>query len=423
MATNTLAKNITTGSIPDHVPPERVFLYDFVDGAEIKANPSACLDDVRDQRDAFFSPLYGGFWVFTRYDDIRKLYQNFELLRQNEGTPHVPYGRKFIPLRLNPPEHIHYRRLFTPIFAPRQIGKLEGMIRSTARQRLAAIGPKGEAEFVSEFALALPAAMYCGFVGFPAEEFELFRHLDHELIYAAQEAMVAEGPEAARAIRAKAMAEIEAIVSDLIEDRRKQRGDDAISILLDSEVNGRPVSRDEILNMLTLLFMAGTDSTAGAISHIHGYLAKNTDKRQQLIDNIDDPEFLWNAAEELLRFNAFIHTSRTVTHDAVINGVQLKAGDAVVLPTASGNRDWRHFPNGLEVDLTRINANSYLTFGAGIHRCLGSHLATSQVRIALQEVHRTIPDYELTKPITYLSGGPKIVPEQVSIRYTPVAVN
>ena len=99
--------------------------------------------------------------------------------------------------------------------------------------------------------------------------------------------------------------------------------------------------------------------------------------------------------------------------------MQLKKGDRVVLPVMSANRDSRHFPNPLEVDFARKNANNHLTFGAGIHRCVGSHLATSQVRIALQEVHKTIPDYELTEPVTYLSGGPKTVPERVMIRFTP----
>ena len=408
-----------TCPFPAHVRPEDVLPYDFVHGPEIRANPSACLDGIRDQRAVFYSTFYGGFWVFTRYDDIRKLFQNHELLEQNEGTPHVPYGRKFIPLRLNPPEHIAYRRVMTPIFAPRQIAKLEEMIRGVAKARLAVIAPRGQADFVADFALALPAAMFCGFVGFPVERFDLFRRLDHDLIYAPQEALKVGDTEGARQIRARAQEAIDKIVTELIAERRRTPGDDAISILLDAEVHGRPLTDDEILNMVTLLFFAGTDSTAGAIGYVHGFLAANPQHKQTLIDHIDDEDFVWKAAEELLRFHAFHHSSRTVTHDAEVCGVQLKKGDRVVLPVMSANRDSRHFPNPLEVDFERKNANNHLTFGAGIHRCVGSHLATSQVRIALQEVHKTIPDYELTEPVTYLSGGPKTVPERVMIRFTP----
>ncbi|HTU13112.1 MAG TPA: cytochrome P450 [Allosphingosinicella sp.] len=408
-----------TCPFPNHVRAEDVLPYDFVHGPEIRANPNACLDGIRDQRAVFYSTFYGGFWVFTRYDDIRKLFQNHALLEQNEGTPHVPYGRKFIPLRLNPPEHIAYRRLMTPIFAPRQIAKLETMIRGVAKERLAAIAPLGQADFVADFALALPAAMFCGFVGFPVEKFDLFRRLDHDLIYAPQEALKRGDAEGARRIRAAAQAEIDAIVVELIAARRKQPGDDAISILLDAKVHDRPLTDDEILNMVTLLFFAGTDSTAGAIGYVHGFLAAHPAHKQTLIDHIDDEDFVWKAAEELLRFHAFHHSSRTVTQDAEVCGVQLKKGDRVVLPVMSANRDSRHFPDPLDVDFERKNANNHLTFGAGIHRCLGSHLATSQVRIALQEVHKTIPDYELTEPVTYLPGGPKTVPDRVMIKFTP----
>ena len=409
----------STCPFPGHVRPEDVVPYDFVHGPEIRADPSACLDGLRDKRAVFFSTFYGGFWVFTRYDDIRKLFQNNELLQQNEGTPHVPYGRKFIPLRLNPPEHIAYRRLMTPIFAPRQIAKLETMIRGVARERLAAIAPKGHADFVSEFALALPAAMFCGFVGFPPDRFELFRRLDHDLIYAPQALIHAGDLEGARKVRARAQAEIDEIVNELIAERRREPGDDAISILLDARVYDRPLTDDEILNMVTLLFFAGTDSTAGAIGYVHAFLAQHPDHKQKLIDRIDDEDFVWKASEELLRYHAFHHSSRTVTHDAEVGGIQLKKGDTVILPVASANRDSRHFPDPLTVDFERKNANNHLTFGAGIHRCLGSHLATSQVRIALQEVHKTIPDYELSEPVTYLPGGPKTVPDKVMIRFTP----
>lgn len=407
--------------VPGHVRKDDVLIYDFVHGPEIRANPNACLDGIRDQRAVFYSSFYGGFWVFTRYEDIRRLFQNHELLEQNEGTPHVPYGRKFIPLRLNPPEHIAYRRLMTPIFAPRQIAKLEEMIRGVAKERLAVIAPRGQADFVADFALALPAAMFCGFVGFPTDRFELFRRLDHDLIYAPQEALKRGDEEGARRIRARAQAEIDGIVSDLIVKRRQSPEDDAISILLAAKVHDRPLTDDEILNMVTLLFFAGTDSTAGAIAYVHAFLAANPEHKRVLTDRIDDADFVWKAAEELLRFHAFHHSSRTVTRDAEVCGVQLKKGDRVVLPVMSANRDSRHFDRPLEVDFERRNANNHLTFGAGIHRCIGSHLATSQVRIALQEVHKTIPDYELTEPVTYLPGGPKTVPEKVMIRFTPRA--
>jgi cytochrome P450 len=405
--------------IPSHVPPEDVLDYDFVRGPEIMADPPSALDGIRERRRYFYSSLYGGFWVFTRYDDIRAAFQDPSLLKQNEGVPRMPYGRKFIPLRLDPPEHIGYRRIMTPIFAPKQIAKMEDMIREVARRRLRDLGPRGEMEFVSEFALALPAAMFCALSGVPLDQFDMVNELSHELIYRPHEVAVVDGPEAAKRVRAGAMAKIDALVAGKLAEFRKTPTDNAIGILINSKIDDRPLNDDEILNMVTLLFFAGMDSTAGAISYAHLFLARHPEHRRILIEHLDDDTYMWDAAEELLRFHGFHHISRDVTRDAKFCGVHLKKGDTVVLPVQSANRDEARFPNALIVDFKRPNAKRHMTFGAGIHKCIGSHMATSQLRIALQEVHRVMPDYELVEPVSYRPGGPKTSPEALKFRYAP----
>jgi cytochrome P450 len=293
---------------------------------------------------------------------------------------------------------------------------MEDMIREVARRRLKELSPKGEMEFVSEFALALPAAMFCGLTGVPLDRFETIHDLAHELVYGPHEV---DGPEAAKAVRAKAMAKIDALVAEKLAECRAKPADNAIGILIDSKVEGRPLNDEEILNMVTLLFFAGIDSTAGAIAYAHLFLAQHPEHRHQLISKIDDGEYIWQASEELLRFHGFHHISRDVTRDAQFCGVELKKGDTVILPVQSANRDESIFQNPLIVDFERSNANRHLTFGAGIHRCIGSHMATAQLRIALQEVHRTIPDYQLAEPVRYQPGGPKIAPGAMKIRFTP----
>lgn len=407
------------GSIPSHVPLADVLDYDFVRGLEIMADPPAALDGIREQRPFFYSSLYGGFWVFTRYDDIRAAFQDPGLLKQNEGVPRVPYGRKFIPLRLDPPEHISYRRVMTPIFAPRQIAKMEAMVREVARSRLKELAPRGEMEFVSEFALALPAAMFCGLTGIPLDQFGMIHELAHELIYGPHEAALVDGPGGAKAVRARAMAKIDALVAEKLAEFRTKSADNAIGILINSKIDDRPLNDEEILNMVTLLFFAGIDSTAGAISYAHLFLAQHPEHRQILIDHIDNDDYVWQAAEELLRFHGFHHISRDVTRDAELCGVQLKKGDTVILPVQSANRDESRFPNSLVVDFERSNAQRHMTFGAGVHKCIGSHMATAQLRIALQEVHRIIPAYVLAEPVTYRPGGPKIVPAALKLRFAP----
>ena len=140
------------------------------------------------------------------------------------------------------------------------------------------------------------------------------------------------------------------------------------------------------------------------------FLAQHQQHKQPIIDYPQDGDYIWNAAEELIHYNGFHHMSREVTRDAEFAGVQLKAGDTIVLPTASANRDARKFEDPLTVDFERKNARQHLTFGAGVHRCVWSHLATAQLRIALEEVHAFIPDYAFAGPVEYMSGWPKVSP-------------
>lgn len=418
---NTPNTNQTQFDIPDHVPPELVVPYDFAHGPEVMAFPPAALDGFRDKRAVFYSTFYGGFWVFTRYDDIRAAFQNHELFKQDQGIPRAPFNRLFIPLGLNPPEHMPYRKIMTALFSARHIAYLEPIIRGVARDQLAKLAPRGEMELASEFALTLPAASFCGQLGLPTDDFERFHRLSQDLIYRPNQIWKEKGEEAAKTARKKANDELEKVVADLIPLRQKDPGEDVISLLLTSDVNGRPVTVDEAHNMTTLLFFAGTDSTAAAISFAHAFLAKNPEHRRKVIARLHEPDFIWRVSEELIRFHGFHHMSREVTRDEVFAGVQLKKGDSIVLPTGSANRDETQFPKPFEVDFDRSNAKTHLTFGAGVHRCLGSHLATLQLRIALEEFHRVIPEYRLSGPVEYMSGGPKTTPHRVPLVFAPTA--
>ena len=411
---------VSNAMIPSHVPPERVCPYDSAHGPEVMAFPPAALDGLREKRAVFYSTFYGGFWVFTRYEDVRKAFQDHKHFPQHpSGIPQAPYGQKLIPLLLDQPEHIAYKKIMQPIFSPRQMARLEPLIRAFARERLAEFAPKGRIEFASEFALAMSSAMFCGILDLPTAEFPLFHAMSYGLVYEVVNVWKNRGEAAAKALRLKKMQEIQSFITDLVPRRRAAPREDAISILLGSQVFGRPLTDEEVINMGVTLFFAGTDSTAAAVTYAHAFLAEHPEHRQKLIDHIDDGDYVWNASEELLRFHGFHHMARQVPEDCELGGVQLKKGDTIVLPTGSANRDDRQFPDPYSVDLERKNARTHLTFGAGIHRCIGSHLATVQLRVALQEVHRAIPDYRLVSPVVYVSGGPKVVPHEVNFEFTP----
>ncbi|MDB5575584.1 MAG: cytochrome [Bradyrhizobium sp.] len=406
---------------PAHVPPELVVPFDQLNGPEVMQFPPTAILEIAAERPVFYSSFYGGFWVFSRYEDIRSIYQSPQLFKQwSQGVPANPFTKLYKPLYLNPPDHMPWRKVLTPIFAPRQLARLENFIRGIARRELARIGPKGQCEFVSEFADILPGTMFCHQLGLPNEEYPRFSRMAHELIFGPAEALKTGGVEAARAVRARANKEIDDLIAALIPDRRKNPGDDIISILLAGEVNGAPLPEEEIVNMTTLLFFAGTDSTRAAITYAFIYLAQNPAQRDRLVR---EPGLVTNAAQELIRFHGFHMSSRQATQDVEIGGVLIKEGDLVLMSTGAANRDPAKFPHPDQVDFDRAQAHSNLTFGAGIHRCIGSHLATLQLRVALDEVHRVIKDYRLdteAEPVRYLGGQGKTIPANLNLVYTPV---
>jgi cytochrome P450 len=150
------------------------------------------------------------------------------------------------------------------------------------------------------------------------------------------------------------------------------------------------------------------------------YLAQNPAQRDRLVA---DPSLSRKASEELLRAHGFHMSAREVVEDTEVGGVKFKAGDVVLLSTGASNRDPQKFPDPSVIDFDRPNASSHLTFGAGEHRCIGSHLATLQLRVALEEVHKVIKDYRLDTegpPVRYVAGQGKVIPENLPLIYTPV---
>ncbi|GHF36545.1 hypothetical protein FHX82_006767 [Amycolatopsis bartoniae] len=402
-----------------NLPAELVRDYDHVSGPEIMDFPPAAADRMRDAGPAFWSTAHGGFWVVTRFEDARAAFQDPELFPQwGRGMPENPFSRTYIPLNLNPPEHHAYRKALVPLLSPRRVRALEEVVRETARRQLAKIGPKGECEFVEDFAMTLPAAMFCGLLGLPLDEFSVFADMAFDLIYAPAKVGREEGMEAAKAHRARANKKIEDFMRDLLARRKEEPGDDMISFLLGQQVHDRPLTDEEVFNISTLMFFAGTDSTGSAIAYSFAFLAQHPEHRQQLLD---DPSIAPRAADELLRYHGFHHITRQVSRDTEFAGVPMRKGDVVLLPTGGANRDPEQFEDPNTVDFSR-KASHHLTFGAGPHRCVGAPLATLELKVALEEVHKVITDYRIGDAgIEYVSGQSKTIPQRLPMVYTPVS--
>jgi cytochrome P450 len=197
-------------------------------------------------------------------------------------------------------------------------------------------------------------------------------------------------------IRAGFMLSIAGYLGELLAARRAERRDDIISYLVGCSVDGRPLTDAELMEMCFLLYMAGLDTVAGMIGFMFWHLAEHPDHRRALVA---DESLIPDAVEEFLRYYSIVNTSRVVTRDADFGGCPMKAGDRAVLPTAAANRDPRAFTDADAFVIDR-RPNRHIAFGAGPHRCLGSHLARLELRVALEEWHRRIPEYGIADGAT-----------------------
>ena len=191
---------------------------------------------------------------------------------------------------------------------------------------------------------------------------------------------------------AEAGATILAYVERVLDARRADPADDIPSTLLAAEVSGRPLTREEQLGYLFILFTAGVETTAAALGSIFLFLARRPDIRDRLRA---EPELLDSAIEEMLRYLGPVQAERrTATRDAEVGGCPVRAGESVLLLWNAASRDEAEFPNGEEFVIDRF-PNRHLQFGLGPHRCLGSHLARVTMRAAIEEVLERIPDYRV----------------------------
>ncbi|MDL4815079.1 cytochrome P450 [Actinomadura opuntiae] len=343
----------------------------------------AMLDELREQCPAFHSPAAHGFWVLTRYADILAAYQDtashssraIAVIDQNPSY-------QWIPVMLDPPEHTTWRRLLRPLFTPARAAAMEDAIRRRCVELIDALAARGSCDFVTDFARRYPTAVFLEFMGLPVGRLEEFLEWEYAILHARS---------SAGAGRAEAMGKVTALFEELIAERRRDPSDDVVSAAIAFEPDGRPVTDGELLQLCTLLFLAGLDTVAAQLSYSFWHLARHDADRARISA---DPAVIPDAVEELLRAYSLVLPARKLTADATTHGCPMHAGDMVMLPLAMANRDPRVFADPQTVDFDRTS-NRHIAFGAGPHRCLGSHLARLELRVALEEWHRRVPDYRI----------------------------
>jgi cytochrome P450 len=294
-----------------------------------------------------------------------------------------------IPLQVDPPEHRKFRRLLDPIFAPKQVNVLEPDITRLVNELIDAFIDEGSCEFTTALAEPLPSSVFLRLLGLPLSDLDMFLGMKSGILRPAG----ADAEEMKVAQRVTA-AEIERYFADAVADRKKKPQDDILSRFLAAEVDGARLSLDEILGICFLFILAGLDTVTDSLECFFAYLAQHPEQRRAIVA---DPSIIPSAVEELLRWETPVTgVARVATRDADIGGCPVQAGKHVGVSIGSANTDEGSLPDAATVDFSR-ETNRHLAFGGGVHRCLGSNLARLELRIALREWHRRIPDYTIAE--------------------------
>jgi cytochrome P450 len=368
--------------IPAHVPPNIVFDFDVYNAAARDEDFHLAIKRLHDPGvpEVFWTPRNGGHWVLTRGEDIHKVFADYEhfsnhaLTVPRASAPPIP----MYPIFLDPPEHTTFRALINPWFSPKAVAGLEPKARALAIDLIEAIRPRGRCDFVTDFAQHLPIQVFMSIVDVPASDRQ-------DLLKWADGMVRPEKPEDVH----ETIKHIFAYASEKIAERRAKPGEDLISKLTQAQVNGRPMTHEEVMGMVSLILIGGMDTVVSAMSFSANFLAANRKHRRQLLDR---PDLIPKAVDELLRRFPVVNQGRLVAKDIELKGAPMKAGDMVILPTTLHGLDDRKFSNPLEVDFDRPMP-IHSTFGNGPHRCPGSNLGRTELKVFLQEWLPRIPDF------------------------------
>ncbi len=297
--------------------------------------------------------------------------------------------RPLIPLSIDPPEHKKYRRILDPLFAPKKMDEIEEDVAARVNHFIDAFIDRGSCNFTEELAVPFPSAVFLGLMGLPWEELDTLLHLKDGIMRPGGGGL---SPEEQARIRDETGAEIYAYFNAILDERQRHPEEDILTGFLHAEVEGDKLTREEILDICFLFLIAGLDTVTDSLTCFFAYLSQHPEHRQQIVD---DPDVIPRAVEEMLRWETPVAgTARLATADREVAGCPISAGSIVFVSIGAANVDPGEFEDSMHVRFDR-EVNRHLAFGGGVHRCLGSHLARRELRLALREWHRRIPRYEL----------------------------
>lgn len=332
------------------------------------------------------SDAYDGFWVVAGYEQVREAAQDWGTFSSAHGLSitSAPTVVRNLPVEADPPAQRVFKRLINPFFTPAALAARVEPTRALVRRLLDGFAADGECEFMEAFARPFPSRAFFEFaIDAPTGDLDRVIHL-------ASRASVPTHPEARECWQG-----LYAWIKDFLEWRREQPpAGDVVDAVLRAELDGEPITSDEMIGTVQLLVLGGLETTAGALGLMFLRFCREPEIPALLREK---PEVIPRAVEELLRLDPpFVSVGRTAVRDAEFAGQQVREGDKVLLHWASANRDEAEFPDPDRFDPDR-ERNPHFAFGVGPHRCAGSNLARLNLRIALEETLRRMHDIRLAE--------------------------
>lgn len=375
--------------VPAHVPPELWWDGDAETLTAGHDDPFAAAARLHDGPPLIWARSFGMAklpgWVPVDYDLINEILLDpatFSSKDTMQVAKHMGVSWRMIPIELDPPDHGQYRRILQPWFQPSAIAKHDAFIREVAREAIASFEQDGGCEFIGQFARELPTRVFLSIMGLPPEKADMFLELEDIFTRSSD-------PD----LRRKAAWDIMAGLDELLDDRRKHpRENDLPSALLAAQVQGRPLTPDEIHGMIFLLYVAGLDTVLSSSGWHMRYLAEHPDLQDRLRA---DPAAIPAVVDDLLRAYGVLATVRHVARDTVFHGVTMKKGDRVIVAPYLASRDPGKFDEPHVVKPGR--GVRHLTFSSGPHNCLGVHLARRELVIIIEEFLARFEDIRIAE--------------------------
>ena len=380
---------------------------------EWAADPYVIQDDLRQRCPIAHTGRFGGGWLPTRYADVAEIAYDTErfssrsIIMSNFRPPReaAPVGGS-PPISSDPPFHHDARKLLLPAFTKAAVGRQEPATRALCHSLIDAFSGQDVVDAARDYAQHIPMRVIADMLGFPPEDGPQFRQFVENTL---------EGvnlPPEERIARMSALFDYLLVqIRDHIDNPRE----DLTSFLIDAELYGRKLEPSHVAGTMALLLIAGIDTTWSAIGSSLWHLAKEPADRDRIVA---DPAMLPTAIEEFLRAYAPVTMARLVKNDMQWKGVDMKADDWILLSFPAANRDPAQFDRAANVVIDR-EVNRHAAFGLGIHRCVGSHLARMELRVALEVWLARIPVFSLADPsaVTWSTGqirGPRTLPLRLS---------